>query len=62
MGEIAEMMLEGTLCCQCGACLGEKIIDMNLGIPVICEDCYTDLSDKEKKDYEGRNEKELLTP
>ena len=34
MGEIADMMIEGMLCQQCGAYLGEGD-----GFPVTCEDC-----------------------
>lgn len=31
MGDIAEMMLDGTLCCDCGAFIGEPV-----GYPVSC--------------------------
>ncbi len=34
MGEIAEMMLDGTLCQVCGVFLGE-----DCGFPVTCRDC-----------------------
>lgn len=34
MGEIAEMMLEGTLCVMCGAFVGD-----DAGIPVPCLSC-----------------------
>ena len=56
MGEISELMLNGTLCCQCGACLREDVIDKKLGFPIICDSCYQELSDKEKKDYVSRHE------
>lgn len=34
MGEVAEMMLDGTMCCSCGEFLGG-----DEGYPVECEDC-----------------------
>ena len=34
MGDIAEAMLEGTLCCSCGSYLG-----LDCGFPVECSDC-----------------------
>lgn len=37
MGEVAEMMLDGTLCEQCGTFIGEPV-----GYPRLCEDCVTD--------------------
>lgn len=37
MGEIAEMMLDGTLCEQCGTFIGEPV-----GYPRLCEDCKDD--------------------
>lgn len=57
MGEISELMLTGVLCCQCGQTLDEKVIDMEMGVPIICSDCYEELSVKEKEDYEYRNER-----
>ena len=34
MGEVAEMMLDGTMCCNCGEFLGG-----DEGYPVACECC-----------------------
>jgi len=62
MGEIANLMLSGKLCCRCGVCLDEKVIDMDLGIPVICDDCYKDLPKQEKPHFKDRREAELLKP
>jgi hypothetical protein len=56
MGEIADMMLEGTLCCQCGQTLDERVIDLDMGIPVICDSCYEELSHRDKLDYRFRHE------
>ncbi len=56
MGEISELMLNGSLCCQCGACLDESVIDQRLGFPVICDDCYESLSKKDKLIYKDRVE------
>lgn len=44
MGEIADMMLDGTLCERCGEYLGEAV-----GFPVICAACQRD-------EREGRQE------
>lgn len=38
MGEIAEMMLDGTLCEGCGVYLGCEDFDA----PMLCEDCAKD--------------------
>ena len=37
MGVYAEMMLDGTLCEQCGTFIGEPV-----GYPRLCEDCDTE--------------------
>lgn len=44
MGEIADAMLEGFLCCHCGECLdGEPA-----GIPILCDGCYEEETEKER--------------
>ena len=60
MGEIAEMMLSGILCCQCGETLDEEIIDMENDVPIVCSSCFDELSEKGKVDFEHRNERFLL--
>lgn len=40
MGEVAEMMLDGTLCEQCGTFIGPPV-----GYPRLCEDCDTECYD-----------------
>lgn len=60
MGEIAEMMLSGILCCQCGETLDEETIDMEMGVPIVCNSCFDELSEKGKVDFEQRNENFLL--
>lgn len=60
MGEVADLMLSGVLCCECGRTLDEKVIEYSAGVPVICNDCYEQLPKKEKKNYGGRNEKQIL--
>ena len=40
MGEIAEMILDGTLCEQCGCFIGEPV-----GYPRLCEDCNEEYYD-----------------
>jgi len=43
---IAQDMIDG-LCCQlCGVYFEEEH-----GYPVVCEDCYNSLTDKEKEDF-----------
>jgi len=53
-------MLEGTLCCQCGVCLSEKVIDKKLGFSVICDNCYEELPTREKEFYKDRKEIDFL--
>ena len=43
MGEIAELVLEGILCSQCGSFIDE----IEVGYPRLCEDC-----DDEEDDFE----------
>lgn len=42
MGEIAEMMLDGTLCAGCGVYLDEE----PAGYPVYCDDCEDNEDDE----------------
>lgn len=42
MGEIAEMMLDGTLCQCCGEYIGKE----ENGLPAFCEDCAKDSNEK----------------
>ena len=41
MGEVAEMMLDGTLCAGCGVYLGSSEMDC----PCLCDDCAKDRKD-----------------
>lgn len=41
MGDISEMILEGSLCEQCGVYIGEEI-----GYPRLCKDCKKEKSNK----------------
>jgi len=52
MGEIAEMMLDGTLCCQCGCYIGN-----DGGYPVKCSDCKP--KKKRRKKTAVRDNKEI---
>lgn len=61
MGEIAEMMISGILCCQCGTALDEEIIEMQLDIPVICNSCFEELPREDKVKFEHQVEKFFLT-
>lgn len=44
MGEIAEMMLDGTLCQQCGQFIGRPC-----GYPVTCDDCRKGAAKRPKR-------------
>jgi len=46
MGEIAEMMLDGTLCQCCGEYLGDSSVG---GIPEYCASCAKDARQHERK-------------
>ena len=50
MGEIAEMMLEGYLCSQCGVFLSEE----PTGYATLCESCQEDDDSAEDDDHEAR--------
>jgi hypothetical protein len=54
MGEIAEDMIDGTCCSLCG-CYFENPKDKNStythGIPVICWECWDDLTKGQRKMY-----------
>jgi hypothetical protein len=51
MGEIAEMMDEGILCCVCGVNLIHSADEQPCGHPEMCPACKRDAA-KEKKDAE----------
>ena len=44
---IAQDMIDGFCCQLCGVYFEEEH-----GYPVLCEDCYNNLTDKEKEDYQ----------
>jgi predicted Zn-ribbon and HTH transcriptional regulator len=44
MGAIAEMMLDGTLCQQCGQFIGRPC-----GYPVTCNDCRSEAAETPKR-------------
>lgn len=52
MGEIAEDMLDGTTCQLCGCFFEENGKLYTHGFPVVCWDCWDDLSDGEKKNHQ----------
>lgn len=45
MGDVAEMMIDGTLCCQCGRYIGKS----ENGYPTKCNDCKPKKNKKNKK-------------
>lgn len=46
MGEIAEMMLEGILCQECGGFIDDHEAD---GYPRSCKDCQEDAANERKR-------------
>lgn len=51
---IAEDIIDGWCCQLCGVYFEEKH-----GYPVVCESCYNELSEEEKKDYQLATHKEF---
>lgn len=49
MGEIAEMMIEGVLCIECGSALDCEAI----GIPIYCHDCHSQYKKKCSQAHNG---------
>lgn len=43
MGEIADAMIEGSMCSHCGTCFRE-----DHGYPVLCNSCFDDETEKER--------------
>jgi hypothetical protein len=58
MGDIADAMLDGTLCEWCG-CYVET---GGQGFPMLCADCYREADPKQKKVYAYRHEIILSAP
>lgn len=54
MGQIADDMIDGHCCSLCGLYFVKKH-----GYPVVCKDCWKELSKKEKKMYQLAKYKEL---
>jgi hypothetical protein len=51
MGEIADMMIEGDLCAECGSALECE----GFGIPILCHDCHSDYQKKCNVPHEGND-------
>lgn len=55
MGEIADDMVDGTTCSLCGCFFQDPEHPDNLyshGYPVVCWECWKDLSQDERKEYQ----------
>jgi hypothetical protein len=54
MGEIADDMCDGTSCQLCGAYFQGKAEDELYvhGYPVVCWECWKDLTKQERKEYQ----------
>lgn len=51
MGEIAEAMIEGDLCAECGSALECE----GFGIPILCHDCHKKYQPKCSTPHNGDN-------
>lgn len=51
---IAKDMINGHSCCLCGI-----YFEKDHGYPVVCKDCYSDLTDEEREEYQRALHKEL---
>lgn len=53
MGEIADDMVEGRACELCGSYFQDKNTDniYEHGFPVVCKDCWFDMTNEERKGY-----------
>ena len=52
MGEIAEDMVDGTCCMECGCYFQDSEGHLfTHGYPVICKECWPELTPAEKKDH-----------
>jgi hypothetical protein len=59
MGEIADDMIDGTSCSLCG-CYFEKQDSLFIhGYPVVCWDCWDDLTKDEREMYQKAETKTL---
>jgi hypothetical protein len=52
MGEVAEMMLDGTLCAGCGDLLIDPETEEPAGYPQYCGTCQYEMNDGEVEDEE----------
>jgi len=55
MGEIADDMIDGTSCSLCGYYFIDPKDDNKTythGYPVVCHECWSDLTKNEKKQYQ----------
>lgn len=51
MGQIAEDMIDGTMCDECGCYFVKNGKLYTHGHPATCSDCWKDLSEEEKKNH-----------
>lgn len=54
MGELADDMIEGRSCSECGI-----YFEQSHGFPVLCEDCYDNSSKEERAGLPRATENEL---
>ena len=54
MGEIADDMIDGTVCSDCGMFFNAKGESYTHGYPVLCWDCWDDWKPSERRDAHVR--------
>ena len=47
MGEMADDLVEGWTCSLCGCCF-----ETEHGYPVVCKECWADLTPEDRKQYQ----------
>lgn len=58
MGDIADMLLEGILCIECGCAFGDNYCP---GHPRTCEDCIKEQTEaKQRRRHNKKKRKEVL--
>lgn len=59
MGELADDMINGACCELCGQYFVENGKSYTHSIPVVCLDCWDELSDDEKKEHQRADAKTI---
>lgn len=55
MGDIAEAMITGILCSECGSAFEDGETFEEVGIPVMCHDCHSQYQKSCKRPHAGKD-------